>query len=148
MIKAEGVSVIDTPSATNPQTTNERDSTPMSDTFTRELVRAAQSYASRTAMGTTIHAPNEECRKQLLDTFQRMAREVPSTRGDGTPTQQAARFWLGEELCGQYSFGYPHFPDRPAVAYAVTALHQLNGCNRPAALKLLRMAVDELAERA
>lgn len=109
--------------------------------FTRELVRCSRHYRP---MGTTIHAPNEECRKQLLDTFQRMAREVPSTRGDGTPTQQAARFWLGEELCGQYSIGYPHFPDRPAVAYAVTALHRLNGSDRPTALKLLRMAVDEL----
>ena len=57
-----------------------------------------------------------------------------------------AREWWNEEHTGTFWIGNCHFPFRPATVCAVAAAQLMcGGCElKEAALKMLRMAIDEL----
>lgn len=109
-------------------------------------------------MTRTEHSPPipAQVYEQLITVYRRIGRLCPVTRNEGTPAKRVADYWRQEEDFGKYDLGYPDFPDRPAMVYALEAFHQLNGGlgsgdqrspHRRAAIKLLNLALAEIEGR-
>lgn len=98
---------------------------------------------------------------QTMQTYVRMGNETryrPAAPSDGMGTitapldelditEEAYRYagdWRREEDSNEYMIGCPSYPDRPALIFVVEAARLLCGVERDGAVRLLRMALDEL----
>ena len=55
--------------------------------------------------------------------------------------------WVPDEEKMSYWAGCPDFDDRPALIFVIEAARQLNAVERGMAVKLLRMAIDDIEAR-
>ena len=93
----------------------------------------------------TVTTMPTEIRNQLRNAHRTMTRRNIDP-GTPDPDSFADWFWT-EEQTDTFDIGCCDFTDRPARAYIVTALRQLCGVERQAAIELLELAAADLKAR-
>lgn len=66
---------------------------------------------------------------------------------EANATPKAAKHFFAESEVGSFRIGYADNPDHVALAYIVEAARHLCGVDHPGALRLLRVAIEEIENK-